>query len=57
MREAMIMLIRALLATAMRAMNANSLVESPSGPSSTTSSSGASEPESRPVGTTNDAVR
>ena len=48
----MIMLIRALFATAISAMNENSSVEMPSGPSSTTSSSGASEPLSRPVGTT-----
>ena len=46
------MLMSALLATAIRAMNENSFVEIPSGPTSTTSSSGASEPDSRSVGTT-----
>ena len=43
-REAMIMLISALLETAISAMNANSLGGIASGPTSTTSSSGASEP-------------
>jgi hypothetical protein len=52
----MIMLIRALFATAIRAMNENSFVEIPSGPSSTTSSSGASDPLSCSVGTTSEAV-
>ena len=50
------MLIRALLETAVRAMKANSLVGIPSGPTSTTSSSGASDPLSWPVGTTSEAV-
>ena len=39
MREAMIMLISALLDTAIKAMKANSFVGIPSGPTSTTSSS------------------
>ena len=56
MREAMIMLISALLATAIRAMKANTSVLMPSGPRSTTSSSGASEPLSAEVGTTPEAV-
>ena len=57
MRDAMIMLMSALLATAISAMKANSLVEIPSGPCSTTSSSGASDPDRSAVGTTSDAVR
>ena len=52
----MIMLISALFATAISAMKANSRVEIPSGPSSTTSRSGASEPDSWSVGTTYEAV-
>jgi hypothetical protein len=50
------MLIRALFATAINAMNENRRVEIPSGPCSTTSSSGASEPLRLPVGTTVDAA-
>ena len=50
------MLIRAPLATASRAIPANSCVGMPSGPARTTSSSGPSEPLSRWGVTSADAV-
>ncbi len=50
------MLISAPLASANSVIPANSFVGSPSGPSSTTCSSGAEEPASSPVGTTAEAM-
>src|SRR5215210_6636813 len=55
-REAVIRLIRMVLASANRAIAAKSFVSTASGPSLTTSSSGPSEPASRSVGTAIDAT-
>jgi len=53
----MTMLMRAVLNRAKRAMAAKSRVGTSNGPSWTTSSSGASDPARRPVGTTIEAVK